>query len=120
MICNYCGQAAELVTGESIYPHRKDLYALKFWQCTPCNAYVGTHKGSPTAKPFGLLANAELRSAKSRTHRYFDHLWKVGKYTRTEAYKWLALKLDIPEDQCHIGMFDVDRCEEVIKICQES
>lgn len=36
---------------------------------------------------------------------------------RRAGYRWLAARLGIPEDQCHIGMFDVAMCRRVIEIC---
>lgn len=42
--CDYCGNDAMLVSGRAIYPHRPDLFRLNFWQCAPCDAYVGCHK----------------------------------------------------------------------------
>ena len=115
--CPYCNRDAVKVTGEKLYPHRKDLYSLRFWMCEPCNAYVGCHKGTDT--PLGRLANAELRAMKSKAHKAFDPLWKEGYMSRREAYTWLSEVLDISSDECHIGMFDVPRCEEVIDLCEE-
>ena len=111
-ICPYCGKFSKLVTGEQIYPHRKDLFNMSFYSCQPCDAYVGTHKG--TIKPLGRLANKELRIAKSAAHRAFDPLWKYGDMKRKEAYKWLAEVLSINVKDCHIGMFDIEMCEDVV------
>lgn len=61
MICDYCNKDAELVGGDIIYPHRPDLYELKFYYCAVCEAWCGCHRG--TTKPLGRLANAELRQA---------------------------------------------------------
>lgn len=61
VVCDYCGADAKLVTGDVIYPHRHDLRARRFWQCVPCDAYVGTHANSLNHHPLGRLANAELR-----------------------------------------------------------
>ena len=61
VLCDYCKNSANLVGGKIVYPHRKDLYSKKFWHCKGCEAYVGAHKGSPTYKPLGRLANKELR-----------------------------------------------------------
>ena len=115
--CAYCNRDAVKVTGEKLYPHRKDLYSLRFWMCEPCNAYVGCHKGTDT--PLGRLANAELRAMKSKAHKAFDPLWKEGYMSRREAYTWLSEALDISSDECHIGMFDVPRCEEAVALCEE-
>ena len=117
MDCPYCSQPAKLVTGQDIYPHRRDLWAKKFWQCAPCDAYVGCHQGGEI--PLGRLANAELRAAKMRAHAAFDPLWKEGTMSRTEAYAWLSRTLGIPGKECHIGMFDVDRCRKVVDACSD-
>lgn len=121
VICDYCGSKTQLVTGEKIYPHRPDLYSLSFYYCDNGHdpAYVGCHKG--TDKPLGRVADAELRQAKSEAHAAFDPLWKRsdGLGTRSSAYVWLAEQLGLPKHETHIGMFDVDTCRKVCKICNE-
>ena len=114
VLCDYCGTVATLVGGNKVYPHRKDLYKKNFWLCETCGAYVGTHRNDI---PLGRLADAELRIEKRKAHKAFDPLWQKGKQTRSEAYIWLAKKLEINEDQCHIGMFDSDMCKKVVSIC---
>lgn len=116
MKCQYCENDAELVTGEEVYPHLPHLHANKIWRCVPCKAWVGCHKG--TDKPMGRLANAELRKAKMEAHAIFDPIWREGKRTRKEAYQWLAEKLNMPFKKCHIGYFDVDKCNQVVAVCR--
>lgn len=122
-VCPYCTRAAKLVKGDTIYPKRENLFSLNFWLCEDCWAYVGCHaKGygqGSGKKPFGILANKQLRAAKSSTHRLFDPLWQKGKMKRPEAYKWLAAKLGIKFDECHIGMFDLEMCEKVHMIMKQ-
>lgn len=113
--CPYCKAPAVLVTGREIYPHLPRLYSRSFYRCAPCDAYVGCHEG--TTKPFGRLANAELRRMKQATHRVFDPLWRDGRQKRKEAYRFLADRLGIPFKDCHIGMFDVETCRRAIEIC---
>jgi hypothetical protein len=60
--------------------------------------------------PFGTLANAVLRSARTSAHAVFDPLWQSGRMRRTEAYVWLADQLGVPFEQAHISMFDVNQC----------
>lgn len=122
-ICPYCQRASLLVTGKTIYPHRPDLVAKKFWQCAPCDAYVGCHppahrngkggQGDGTT-PLGRLANAELRKANRRAHDAFDPLWQARHMSRQSAYKWLAEQLGISPENCHIGMMDVEGCNAVV------
>ena len=111
-ICPYCKKFSKRVTGKEVYSHRSDLFSLDFYSCAGCDAYVGTHKG--TSKPLGRLANKELRKAKSAAHREFDPIWKLGDMKRKDAYKWLASALGINGKDCHIGMFDIEMCEDVV------
>lgn len=128
--CPYCSKPAVLVGGDVIYPHRLDLESLKFWNCSPCRAYVGCHKKGAWVRdgkkkvmsdgtiPLGRLANADLRKAKSAAHLAFDPLWKNGERTRNQAYDWLAKKLGIQIKECHIGQFDLDTCNKVVGFCK--
>lgn len=131
IMCPYCQQPAQLATGAEIYRHRPDLAKLCFWACFPCGAYVGCHKlgawiwkagkkvVSDGTIPLGRLANAELRQAKQAAHAAFDPTWKDRGQPRRTAYAWLAHKLGIPVDDCHIGEFDVERCRRVVAIVKE-
>lgn len=114
-ICPYCHNPSELVGGLAIYPHRMDLAEKKFYQCEPCDAYVGCHQD--TEEPLGRLANAELRQSKMKAHAAFDPNWQSRKMARVHAYRLLAKNLGIHTDECHIGMFDVETCSRVVEIC---
>lgn len=127
--CQYCGNKSKLVGGDVIYPHRKDLASKKFYNCEPCKAFVGCHPN--TVQPLGVLANAELRKAKSATHAVFDPIWQERlqakkqldpKYHKGMArggrYKKLAVLLGIPQSECHIGMFSLELCQRTIEICK--
>lgn len=117
-ICPYCHQPSKRVSGADIYPHRPDLAHKVFYQCAPCDAYVGCHPN--TTVPLGRLANAELRAAKMKAHAAFDPIWQSKRKTRTEAYDWLSKKLGIVRQYCHIGMFNVEQCELVVVACREA
>jgi hypothetical protein len=113
-LCPYCGAPSQLTTGRTIYPHRPDLAEKKFYECRPCEAYVGCHPG--TDRPLGRLANAELRRWKQRVHAAFDPHWRHSHepYARSRAYRRLADDLGIPASECHTGMFDVERCRAAL------
>lgn len=113
VVCPYCGSGADLVSGQSVYPHRSDLFHKWFYMCSPCDARVGCHPKSK--RPLGRLANSELRRWKMKAHAAFDPLWKSKKMSRKEAYSWLSDRLGIHPDETHIGMFDVEMCKKVIK-----
>lgn len=123
LTCTYCNKPARLVTGKEIYPRRPDLFSLSFWQCKPCDAYVGCHKAGngygDGTRPLGILANKELRALKLLVHRNFDMLWQGGAMKRNEAYAWLAGQLNIPVNQCHVGMFTVDLCKKAAEVANK-
>lgn len=122
--CPYCGKKSVITNGKALYPNRPDLADKPFYLCRPCDAYVGCHKD--TLNPLGRLANQQLRNAKRSAHAAFDPMWlakvereQVSKrQARNAAYKWLATCLGISLADCHIGMFDVAQCEQVIAICK--
>jgi hypothetical protein len=120
MKCPYCGKEAELVGGDVVYPHRPDLAHKKIWRCVPCDARVGCHDKS--GEPLGRLANGPLRRAKMDAHAAFDPLWKRemgGTMKRGDAYEWLAKQMGLTEDECHMGMFDLEQCNQVVRVCKE-
>ena len=126
--CPYCGKDAALVTGDKIYPHRPDLYDRNFWLCAACDAYVGCHKKGAHVRnagksdgtlPLGCLANAELRKWRSLVHSILDPLWQTKKLKRRDVYRILAKHLNIRISQCHVGLFNEDRCKQAIKFLNE-
>lgn len=106
--CPYCNKPPKLVYGLTLFPHLPKLSDKAFWRCEPCKAHVGCHEG--TTKPYGSLANSELRNARLEAHGAFDQIWKLRYMSRTKAYEWLAAQLGISVKECHIGLFDVDTC----------
>lgn len=113
--CDYCGRPAEYVDSAEVY-HGQSFGMI--YLCRPCGAYVGVHAG--TDIPKGRLANAELRLWKRRAHAFFDPLWRSGQFTRrNDAYNWLAKEMAIPRRLTHIGMFDVQQCQQAIEICRQ-
>lgn len=118
--CPYCGGDSKYIDSAAIYNGRS--YGMVY-ACIPCDAHVGVHKG--TDRALGRLANKELREAKKAAHAWFDPLWKLKvkqgnckQFSRSKAYSWLAKQLDIEVKYCHIGMFDVDMCNQVIELCK--
>lgn len=110
--CPYCNKKAELTDSSVVYG--KSYGKIYLCKCVPSWAYVGCHKGS--SKPLGRLADKQLREYKKKVHAAFDPLWKSGKMKRPEAYEWLAKKLKIEKKECHVGMFDVNRCQVALLV----
>jgi len=85
--CN-CEVNTNLITGKIVYPHRKDLYKLKFLQCPTCNHFVGTHKGSNI--PLGSIPTPKLKAQRSNIHSIMDPLWRNKLISRTALYNYLT------------------------------
>lgn len=127
--CQYCNKPAELTTGETLYPSRAEFKSRKFWACMACEAWVGVHPNTIDFQPMGTLANSDLRKARQRAHEAFDPVWRGPtkklipkqdfKRMRTKGYTWLAEKMGIDIDKCHIGIFDLAQCFQVINLCKD-
>ena len=123
-VCPYCGKATEFVDSKEVYTVNFGMIYL----CRDCQAWVGVHEG--TNKALGRLANAELREWKMLAHKWFDPIaidglinqiypvFITGMSTREKAYLWLSKEMGIKKQFCHIGMFDVEECKQVVSICQ--
>lgn len=114
VVCPYCGNRAKLVSSFEIYGAAAKDYGM-FWQCWPCDAYVGTHKNSAVHMPLGRLANKDLREWRRRAHSAFDPLWKSGRMKRKDAYALMCTALEIQPHQAHIGKFNVVDCKRLVE-----
>lgn len=122
VICPYCAQQAECVPDSEVY---RRGYGRNVWLCRPCKAWVGCHGVGKV--PLGRLANEELRRLKIRAHFLFDQFWQAAinhrgwkkNRARGVAYAWLAAQMGIPKEECHVGMFDPDRCAKAIGILEQ-
>ena len=114
LVCPYCKQPPELVTGKELYPHRHELAEKNFWLCQPCSAYVGCHRNTTT--PLGTLANGTLRKARMRAHAALDPLWQDGSTPRIEVYKWLAEAMGLHRKETHIALFDEAQCARLVEL----
>jgi len=116
--CPYCLILSKFVNSKVIYGFS---YGMIYY-CKSCDAYVGVHKG--TNRPLGTLANSELRNWRKKAHKCFDKFWfdylpEYMRYLyRSRCYSWLSKKMNVPYEQCHIAMFDVDQCKKVVMICE--
>ena len=113
VLCDYCGKPTRFVDDSIVYGRSFGM----IYYCRECRAWVGVHRG--TDQPLGRLADAELRKYKKAAHAAFDPIWRRGQTTRRAAYKWLAEQLGIPEQETHIGMFDVAQCKQAIAVCKK-
>lgn len=114
IICPYCSCPTFLVDSKVIYGRSYGPVYL----CLICGAYVGCHSGG--TRPLGSPANKALRTARHLAHAAFDPLWQSHRMSRSRAYSWLAQQMGLPEEKTHIGMFDLDQCAQVMRICARS
>lgn len=113
--CPHCGGTVQLVDNCMVYGQSYgDWPWIYLCQSGACRAYVGTHP--ETNLPLGTLATAPIRAARKAAKERFNALWKEGGLTRTEAYGWLASKLDIPQAACHFGWFDEPQCKAALAV----
>lgn len=112
--CRYCGNEVVFTSNAEIYG--KEYGNGKCFLCRNCRAFVGVH--TETLTPLGTLANDELRKWRNKAHNEFDKLWKSPTriMTRHNAYKWLSNKMNIPKNDCHIALFEIEQCKKVIEI----
>ena len=120
--CNLCGGRVEFTSNAIIYG--REYGSGKCYRCTECGAYVGTHSPRPK-EALGILANVQMRSMKMACHALFDAQWKgkpskgANKNPRVKAYRRLARRLGISEDECHFGWFDLDMLHKAYSILSE-
>ena len=95
-ICPSCGAPAT---------ETRTRYGLRN-QCDPCGFW------SWDRYP---LVGAETHEARKAAHAAFDALWKSGHMNRSEAYKQLAIALEIAPADCHIKLMDKTTALQVPK-----
>ena len=115
--CQYCCKETTVVSGNKLYPAGHRLSLKEFYYCSDCDAWVGMHLESK--KPFGSVAKKDLRLKRKMAHDAFDEIWKnnIFNMTRKEAYSWLSKKMNMSNNKCHIGAFNIEQCNSVIIFC---
>lgn len=114
--CRYCEGPVELVRHREVYGRDYGKWPY-LYLCRSCGAYVGLHPH--TQKALGSLADAELREArKIWKGPFLDVTEGVFQGDRSAAYRWLAEALGIDAEDCHWGLFEVDRCIEAGHLCK--
>ncbi len=115
-ICPYCECKTHMVTDKEIFG-RFSSYNKYFIQCVNNpDHYVGTFANR---KSLGRLANKSLRQKKMEAHALFDPLWQGQNHyfkSRDAAYKWLSVKMNLPKEETHFGMFDELQCNIAIRV----
>lgn len=118
--CPYCGSKASKRPASYVYGEKADkssyLYVCDRYPV--CDSYVAAHEKS--GLPMGTLANADLRKLRIEAHKALDIIWQSGYMSRTQEYKWLQAKLDLPASEMHIGHFNEYYCKLLIAECRQA
>lgn len=112
--CPYCGSTAILKDASFVYGSKSTGGSVYVCSRYPvCDSYVGVHQG--TTRPKGTLADRTLRKKRIQAHQQFDQLWKLGIFTKTDAYRWMADTFCLDNKQAHIGNFSEYMCDQLIE-----
>lgn len=120
-VCPHCGGSVGLYNNRKVYNGREFGKWPYVYLCenVACAAHVGLHPG--TNIPLGTLATDDIRQARQLAKAAFNDLWEDGGPlpSRTAAYEWLAGKMGLEVEKCHIGWFDEAQCDVVIEHCYQ-
>ena len=61
-----------------------------------------------------------MSHARGRAHAALDALWRSGFISRQQAYKWMQKRMNLSEDDAHIGLFNVEQCNRVVELVRMS
>jgi hypothetical protein len=120
MVCPYCGSGVRFSDRSVLVNKNSSSKLANVYVCAKyptCDAYVGCETG--TDIPLGTLANEELRKYRMEAHKAFDWMWTSGRVTRTKAYGIMQKVMELTEETAHIGMMDIEQCQQVIEIFGE-
>jgi hypothetical protein len=82
---------AVLTSGAKVYPYRKDLSEIPFWECPTCENFVGCHyKTKDPTRPLGTIPSPEIKDVRKLIHKNLDPLWKDKLISRSKLYKKLS------------------------------
>lgn len=113
---NCCSFNIELTTNDKIYKVKRGNWPFIYY-CNDCGCAVGCHKNSFI--PLGKMADRQTRRLRRKAHIEFDKLWKNGLLSRSKAYNWLALQLNIDYSECHISWFSKDQLKDVVTLSSD-
>lgn len=117
VICPDCG--APMVLRETKKFKWKNGKDRLFYGCIRYPFCKATHGAHPDGRPLGIPGNAETKAARIRAHDAFDGMAQRLDWNKGGAYAWLRKKMKLSRKECHIGRFNIEQCEKVIKLCQE-
>ena len=119
IFCPYCRAKAKLVTAREIYGDKAKTPDELIYVCSNygngCDAYVTTYPG--TGKPYGSMADSELRRMRIDAHKAIDEVVDSGKMKKREVYKYLGNKLGMSD--FHIGKSGIYNCQKTVELMKK-
>lgn len=120
LLCPYCGSGTRIIDSALVYK-QDDGWLMACTEYPDCKSFVRCHTRS--MRPLGGLADDATRRARGEAHAAFDRRWRrkgrgLRRGARLKAYAWLAEKLGIKPELCHIGYFDAEMCGRVVEACK--
>ena len=90
-----------------------------FYGCSRYPECRSIHGAHPDGWPLGVPADARTRQARQHTHAVIALYAATHNLSMPEMYEFLAAGLDMTDDECHIGRFDIAQCRAAILLCAE-
>ena len=104
-----------------------------WWGCSGYPECDTQQSAGSDGLPLGIPGDKETRQARMRAHDVFDPIWersvefygresnsqsrgRLLTIARSRAYLWLADRLGMTRDECHIARMDVFHCDFVEQI----
>jgi hypothetical protein len=116
----HCGSDAVYHKSDAII-YRTQYSSRGVWVCSQyprCDSYVGCH---PNKSPLGVLKDKKGRELAKACHKIFDRYWNaclglgINVIGRNDAYRYLALQLEMPVSKCHFGMMNNQELEKALQ-----
>lgn len=90
----------------------KPFYGCSRWRISGCTGSIGAH---PDGRPLGTPADAATKEARIRAHQVFDAWYQGMGMKRGDAYRVMAKMLGLAPEDAHIGSFDLETCEQLVR-----
>lgn len=114
--CDECkSESVEFVRNDVVYGRVIGNWPFVYY-CRICYAIVGCHAG--TNEPLGRMANAKTRKMRSYVHQVFDRIWREHHMRRQAAYAYLAGKLSIAVEDCHISWLTDEQLAKAAEVSE--
>jgi hypothetical protein len=104
--CGDCGSEMRIRTSKR--------FSKPFYGCVAYPTCKGTHGAHRDGRPLGTPADSATKMARMNAHRLFDLIWQGKHMSRGHAYAWMRRKMNLGDDDAHIGNFDIAMCNALM------